>query len=251
MKKKQFSTIGKTIFEFRFDPIISFCDWKGTLAEYLISKFNFDGFRILENRIDLINPDNQNFLIFVGMQNAGVVFENNTDTKIIKSKIGDFINALKDFEKINPQKIVRLGVRSTFLRHKETVSLQKVKESFEKNIIKLNETLYKKFDEDVMVDVGLPLSFRGKNLNYNITQGPMDKEQAISQFFTNKTVYRKNTGEIETFVPKHGLFFDVDVFKNDLGSITLDDVKIKAFDFLDSGNEKFEIISDELFNKIK
>ena len=64
MSKQEFNILGRNIYEFKYDPIISFYDWKGTLAEYLIKEMGFDGFRVAQNRIDLVNPDEQNFLVF-------------------------------------------------------------------------------------------------------------------------------------------------------------------------------------------
>lgn len=250
MPKQEFTTLGKNIVEFRYDPIISFYDWKGALAEHLIQELGFDGFRIINNRIDLINPDTQDFLVFVSMQNAGLAIENNDDAEILKDKLSKFLDALQKFEKFKPKRIVRLGVRSTFLRHKRNVSLSQIKSAFEDHIIKLNKTPYEKFEGEVLIDVGLPLNFKGDKYNYNITQGPMTQSQALSQFFTNKLVYRDNTDQPKSSIPKHGLFFDIDVFKNDLGDISLDEVKKLTKEFSIVAKNKFEIISNELFTKI-
>jgi len=251
MAKQELTTLGKNIFEFRYDPIVSFYDWKGALAEHLIQELGFDGFRVANNRIDLINPDTQDFLVFVGMQNAGLSVENNDDVEILKDKISKFLDALQKFEKFKPKRIVRLGVRPTFLRHKRNISLSQIKDSFENNIIKLNKTPYEKFEGDVLIDVGLPLNFKGDKFNYNITQGPMEQGQALAQFFTNKIAYREKSGEPKSFIPKHGLFFDIDVFKYELGDISLGEVKNVAHEFAQVAKDKFEIISNELFTKIQ
>ena len=250
MSKQEYTTLGKTIFEFRYDPIISFYDWKGALAEHLIEKLGFDGFRIANNRIDLISPDSQDFLVFVSMQNAGLSIENNADMDVANEKLSKFLDALKDFKGFKPKRIVRLGVRSTFLKHKRNVSFAQIKNSFEDNIIKLNKSPYEKFEGDVLIDVGLPLNFKGDKFNYNITQGPMEQRQALAQFFANKVVYTEGKGEPKSFVPKHGLFFDIDVFKHDLGDISIDQVKETAQEFTKTGKDKFQIISSELFSKI-
>jgi len=250
MSKQEFTTLGKNILEFRYDPIISFYDWKGSLAEHLIQKLGFEGFRITDNRIDLVNPDSQDFLVFVSMQNAGLSFDNNTDMDVLNEKITKFLDALKDFKQFKPKRIVRLGVRSTFLRHKKNVSFLQIKNSFEENIIKLNKTPYEKFEGEVLIDVGLPLNFKGEKFNYNIIQGPMDQSQSLAQFFVNKLVYTEGSGTPKSFVPKHGLFFEIDVFKNNLGDISIDQLKETAHEFATTGKDKFEIISNELFSKI-
>lgn len=251
MSKQEFTTLGKNIFEFRYDPVVSFYDWKGTLAEHLIQELSFDGFRVANDRVDLVNPDTQNFLVFVGMQNAGLSIENNTDISVLKDKISKFLDALQKFEKFKPKRIVRLGVRSTFLRHKRNISFSQIKNTFEDHIIKLNKTPYEKFEGEVLIDVGLPLNFKGDKFNYNIIQGPMEQGQALAQFFTNKVVYMENSKQPKSFVPKHGLFFDIDVFKNELGGISLDKVKNTAHEFAAVGKDKFESISNELFTKIQ
>jgi len=251
MPKQEFTTLGKSIFEFRYDPIISFYDWKGTLAEHLIQKLNFDGFRVTNNRVDLVNPDSQDFLVFVGIQNAGLAIENNTDIKVLKDKISKFLDALQEFKKFKPKRIVRLGIRSAFLRHKRNISLSQIRSTFQDYIIKLNKTPYEKFEGEVLIDVGLPLNFKGDKFNYNITQGPMEQGQALAQFFTNKVVYIENSKEPKSFVPKHGFFFEIDVFRHELGSVSLDEIKNTAHEFSEAGKDKFEIISNELFMKIQ
>lgn len=250
MSKKEFTTLGKNIFEFRYDPIISFYDWKGALAEHLINELKFDGFRISNNRIDLANPDKLDFSMFVSIQNAGFVIENNTDVEIFKSKISSFLQALKKFNKFTPKKIVRMGVRWNFLKHKKNISFAQIKKSFEENIVQLNKTPYNKFEEN-LVDIGLPLNFRGEKLSYNIMHGPMEQNQAIGMFFINREIYLDRYGNPSDIVPKHGFFFDVDVFKENLGEMTLDNLEIKAKEFTGVGNEKFNTISDELFNKVQ
>ena len=250
MSKKEFTILGKNIFEFRYDPIISFYDWKGSLAQHLIDELKFDGFRISNNRIDLTNPDKLDFSVFVGIQNAGFVIENNPDAEVFKNKISSFLQALKKFDKFAPKKIARIGVRWNFLKHKKNINFAQIKKAFEENIVQLNKTPYSKFEES-LVDIGLPLNFRGEKLNYNIMHGPMEQNQAVGMFFTNREVYFDRYGNPSDIVPKHGFFFDVDVFKENLGEMTLDDLETRAKEFAEVGNKKFNTISDELFNKVQ
>lgn len=250
MSKKDFTTLGKNIFEFRYDPIISFYDWKGSLAEHLISELKFDGFRILNNRIDLANPDKFGFSIFVGIQNAGLIIENNIDPEKFINKISSFLKALKKFEKFTPKNIARIGIRWNFLKHKRNVSFAQIKKAFEENIVQLNKTPYSKFKEN-LVDIGLPLNFRGEKLNYNIMHGPMEQNQAVRMFFVNREIYFDKYGNPSDIVPKHGFFFDIDVFKENLGEMTIDDLNEKSREFVNIGVEKFNIINDELFEKVR
>ncbi|MFA6336683.1 MAG: hypothetical protein WCX23_01765 [Candidatus Paceibacterota bacterium] len=247
MNKSEFTTVGKSVFEFRYDPILSFCDWKGSLAEHLIEKLGFEGFRIANSRIDLTNPESQDFLVFVGMQNAGLLIEDNIDIKKLQEKIDKFITALNSFDKFKPKNIGRIGVRLSFLRHKRNVSFAQIKTTFENYIIKLNESPYKDFEGVVRIDVGLPLSFKSKNYDFKITHGPMERKQALLQFFTNKSVYEDDSNAF----PKSGLFFDIDVSKIGSEAIDLDEIKKRANEFALVGNEKFEYISNELFSHIQ
>ena len=250
MSKEEFKTVGKNIFEFRYDPIISFYNWKGSLAEHLIDKLGFNGFRIADNRIEVTNADRLDFIVFVGIQNAGVLIENNYDPKEIKEKISVFIKALSEFEKFKPKKIIRLGVRWSFLKHKKSTSFDDVKKAFEENIIQFNKTPYNEFKE-TLTDVGLPLNFEGVKFNYNITHGPMKQAQALTMFYKNKTVYFDNLGQPNNIVPKSGFFFDIDVFKEGLEIVSLDDTEKCANEFVDVGIDKFNIIANELFSKIQ
>ncbi len=117
MSKQEFNILGKNIFEFRYDPIISFFDWKGSLAEHIIKEMGFEGFKVSQNRIDLVNPDKQDFLVFVSTHNAGLIFENNSDKEEIKKKIDDFLSSLSKFNKFEPKRIVRIGARWNLLLH--------------------------------------------------------------------------------------------------------------------------------------
>lgn len=249
MNKSEFQILGRHIFEFRYDPIISFNDWKGALAEHLIHKLNFNGFRLIENRIDLINPDERDFQVFVSMQNTGVLIENNSNFPNVKDKILKFLSALSEFEKFKPKKIVRFGFRSNFFKQKKGTSFSQIKEAFEEHIIFLNKSPYNNFEEKI-VDIGLPINFKGEKYNFNIVHGPMEQSQAVGQFFNNIFVYRDNFGKPKDFVPKQGLFFDIDVFKIDEEEISYDNLKEKTSEFADVANNKFEIISNELFSKI-
>ena len=250
MSKEEFKIVGKNIFEFRYDPIISFYDWRGSLAEHLIDKLGFNGFRITDNRIEITNTDRLDFIIFVGIQNAGILIENNYNPEEIKEKISTFIKTLNEFKSFKPKKIVRLGVRWSLLKHKKNTSFDDVKKAFEENIIQLNKTPYSKFEE-TLTDVGLPLNFNGVEFDYNITHGPMKQAQALLMYYKNKTVYFNNLGEPNDIVPKSGFFFDIDVFKKDLEIISLNDTEKRANKFVDVGIDKFNIIANELFSKIQ
>lgn len=250
MGKQEFTILGKNIFEFRYDPIISFFDWKGALAEHLIKEMGFEGFKIANNRIDLTNPDKQDFLVFVSIHNAGLLLENNSDKEKAKVRINEFLDALNKFEKFKPKRIVRLGVRWNLLLHKRNTSFKQIKETFKNSIVQLNKTPYSKFEED-LVDIGLPLNFRGEDYNYNIMHGPMDQKQALTQFFTNRLVYFDVYGHPKKEIPKHGFFFDIDVFKGELGGdIDIEELKKLAVKFIDAGKDKFDLLSSDFFNQI-
>lgn len=250
MSKQKFNILGRNIYEFRYDPIISFYDWKGTLAEHLIKEMGFEGFKVARNRIDLVNPDEQNFLVFVSTHNAGLIFENNTDKELIKKKINDFLSALDKFDKFKPKKIARIGARWNLLLHKRNTSFKQIKDTFENYIVQLNKSPYKDFKKD-LVDIGLSLDFKGEEYNYNIIHGPMEQRQALSQFFTNKLVYFDNFGNVKNEIPKHGFFFDIDVFKIELGEIDIKKVKELSKQFINTGKDKFDSLSTDFFNQVK
>lgn len=250
MSKQEFNTLGRNIFEFRYDPIISFYDWKGTLAEHLIKEMGFDGFRVTQNRIDLVNPDEQDFLIFVSTHNAGLVFEDNTDKEAIRNKLDGFLSALDKFDKFKPKKIVRIGARWNLLLHKRNTSFKQIKDTFESYIVQLSKSPYKNFKED-LVDIGLPLNFKGAEYNYNIMHGPMEQGQALTQFFANKLVYFDNSGNVKSEIPKHGFFFDIDVFKIESEEIDIKKVIELSKQFINVGKEKFDSLSSDFFNQVK
>lgn len=250
MSKRKLNILGRNIFEVRYDPIVSFFDWKGSLTEHLIKEIGFEGFKVAQNRIDLTNPDEQDFLIFVSTHNAGLILENNNDSEIIKQKIDSFLSALEKFDKFNPKRIARLGVRWSLLLHKRNTTFVQIKETFENHIVQLNKSPYQKFTED-LVDIGLPLNFKGEEYNYNIMHGPMEREQALRQSFTNKLVYFDNSGEAKKNIPKHGLFFDIDVFKVGLEEINISEIKRLSKQFIDVGKGKFDSISADFFNQVK
>ncbi len=95
------------------------------------------------------------------------------------------------------------------------------------------------------------MNFKGTEYSYNIMHGPMDHMQALTQFFTNRFVYFDNSGNVKKEIPKHGFFFDIDVFKTELGEINIEKVKELSKQFIDVGKEKFDSLSTDFFNQIK
>ena len=250
MSKEKLSILGRNIFEVRYDPIISFFDWKGALAEHLIEEMGFEGFKISQDRIDLTNPDEQDFLIFVTIHSAGLVLENNNDSEIIKERIDNFLSALEKFNKFSPKKIVRIGARWNLLSPIRNTNFSQIKKTFTDHIVQLNKSPYGEYIED-LIDIGLPLNFKGKEYNYNILHGPMKQEQALSLYFNNKIVYFDNLGNPKNIIPKQGFFFDIDVFKTELGEINMDKIKEISKQFVDTGKKKFNLINTDFLNHIK
>jgi hypothetical protein len=250
MSKAEYSDLIKNVFEFRYKPTVSFFDWKGSLAEHLLEKLHLNGFRVSNDRIDIANPDNPSFHVFVGVANAGLELENNEkNLDGINEKIALFISALESFTQFAPKEIARVGVRWNILRHKRGIEFEKLKDIFENNIVVLNKSPLSSFSEKI-IDIGLPLIFEGSDYKFNLTQGPMNQAQALQQMFTNNAIYLDRTGTPKSFVPKNGFFVDIDVYKEKLETANLADLKTISERFAALGQERMEQIQTVFFDNL-
>jgi len=241
--KIKFYNCGRFILEFRYDPIVSFYDWKGSLSEHLIEALGFTGFKIQEDRIDLAYVKKSDFVLFVSRQNSGLIIEDMADLQTVQNKISEAFDSLKAFEKFKPKNVVRIGPRWHLLRRKRGVSFLDLRKKFEDTIFNGEENPYTKLNENVD-DVRLQINYKTEEFNCNIQHGPMLRAQAETQYFNNPDVYVDNNK-----IPNEGLFADIDVFKTKIGDLTLDEVKQTGLGFAKAGYDKFQDLSNGYYGK--
>jgi hypothetical protein len=223
-------TISSHLCEIRLKPNPKFLDKRGNIASSIISE-DFPSWVISENKINFSNKSDDRISAFFTYLNLGVSI-------FYPHKPKDFINITERF--INKSwnffqntDIVRIGIRSKML-----IDLGKnfndYFKFYEKNINLFSEQNTFKAK---LVDVGLNLNYADKDNFFNITTGPMEKEQA-KIFFDNK---------LDDELPKNALYLEIDYFKEDFAPF------IKQKDILkiiNNGIEKAEEVKKSIINSI-
>ncbi len=213
----------KHIIEIRFKPNSRFLDKRGEIAELLAGSF-FDQWNISNNRIDFSNKTNENVAAFISFRNLGVFTNYPNKADFFKEKARDFIKSA--WTNFPTNKITRIGVRSTYLIG--TPSFKNSFDEYRKKFLGLSDEDLKKFNGD-LIDLGFPLNFAVGEDFFNVTTGPMEKNQS-KEFLLD-----------DDELPEAGIFVDVDYFKKEFSPhITQKNV----LDFIDTGVDKAGDVKD-------
>lgn len=196
---KQGRIISKYIFEIRYEPVYFFLDKRGFFADNLSDALKTDIASFASERIDLYTKDKKTWA-FVSPTNCGFASVNPDTKTFFQDHAGIFLKRLFTLEGFPPQKILRLGIRSTYAAE-FTGTFEQLKDSYRSHFIDLKKSVQDIFGTQIS-DVGLPLTFRSSDINFNTSSGPMESDQ-LAQFFTDVK---------PDLLPKISLYFDIDYF---------------------------------------
>lgn len=219
-------TITKQLCEIRFKPDPKILDKRGEITGAL-SDLTFPNWKIANNRIDFGNDKDLFASAFFSYRNLGTSSCFPHDAKYFVDTTKEFIK--KSWVFFPSNNIVRVGIRSSVL-----VDLGKsFKDYFEVYKKNISGFTKKNLFKAELVDVGLNLNFANGDEYFNITTGPMDREQA-KMFFD---------GNSDEEIPETCVYIEVDYFKKDFKpSIKQKDI----FKILDDGIAKSEEISSSI-----
>lgn len=198
--------ISDHILELRYEPMGSFLGIRGEVADTVKRDGQFKHWSITSNRVDFWNEDNREDdpeTGFVSFRNCGSQLHNPQTRNYFPDRAGKFLRTLDEKAQIKISGITRLGVRAEWFCG-STQTFDQIRDQFYKSF-------YGSLDRQVfngdVEDVGAVLNFRRGSLYFNVSSGPMLKDQAMTLIRMIKH---------EEFPPQ-GLFLDVDCFLKDLG----------------------------------
>ncbi|MDO8505040.1 MAG: hypothetical protein Q7S48_00440 [bacterium] len=219
-------TLTKHLCEIRFKPDPKILDKRGEITGAL-SDVTFPNWKIANNRIDFGNNKDLFAAAFFSYRNLGTssCFPHNSKY---------FVDITKEFIKKSwiffpNNNTMRVGVRSSVL-----VDLSKnFKDYFEAYKKNISVFTKKNLFKAELVDVGLNLNFANGDEYFNITTGPMEREQT-------KIFFDENPDED---LPNTCVYVEVDYFKKDFKpSVKQKDI----FKIIDDGISKSEEISSSI-----
>mgnify|MGYP001022821682 FL=1 len=206
------------ILELRYEPMPSFLDVKGTLAEQFKQQTEFKFWSISSNRVDFkVTQDGENEKAFVSFKNCGYVVVFPPTQNYFSDKSQKFFKTLFSIENFIPKNFSRLGIKTTIAIPVEK-TFEELVHILEQHYFKDIQSLEKLYSGK-LTDVGFPLNFKDGDTFFNTQLGAMKKSQLIN-FFTEAQ-------NIEKDLPEISLFFDIDIFtqKLDNTSIVLNDIR--------------------------
>ncbi|MBM3252636.1 MAG: hypothetical protein FJZ16_00090 [Candidatus Omnitrophica bacterium] len=209
--------ISRQIFELRYKAVAKVLDLRGALVDDLSKECSFEHWKVSRNRIELKLSEDDTEKGFVSYYNCGYVIYNASTKNYFSDKAIKFTKALLNNINFTADYFLRFGVRSTFCREVKSEFKDLVEKFAQKTNIKNTELL--KIYKGKLVDIGFPLNFEEGDKSYNTMCGPMDKEQMPQFIIEPGTVIEKID------FPELALFFDIDIFRKEIGKIkTKDDI---------------------------
>jgi hypothetical protein len=221
--------MNEQILEVRYKPNPKILDYRGSWAEAISDHMALPEWRIVENRIDILDKEDGDHA-FVGFRNAGFVAHNTPTRNYFSDKTLKFFKylfTLTGFEK-NPN-VVRIGVLSKFCTEFKG-DFNELKEKYTSNYLTLTDKAKKMFNAQ-LIDIGGPLNFADKFGNFNTMSGPMTEEQ-IRQFFE----------KAENF-PAVGLYFQIDYWIKPNREVNEKEILKHIKQFADASWDRFEAIN--------
>jgi hypothetical protein len=219
-------TVSRYVCEIRFKPDPKFLDKRGEMVS-ILSNETFPNWKILDNRVDFGNDKDLGVSAFSSFKNLGVTSRFPHDKNY-------FLNTTKDFIKnswlfLPSNGLIRVGIRSSIFLDLGK-SFKDYFEGYKRKVSFLSKNNYFKAN---LVDIGFNLNFANGKEYFNITTGPMDREQAKVLF----------DGLTEENIPDTGIYVEVDYFKKDFSP----SVKQKEiFKLLDDGIAKSEDVASSI-----
>jgi hypothetical protein len=225
------------VLEIRFQPMGSFLDMRGRIADFIKSQNHFAHWQITENRVDFSNlekRDEDPETAYVAFRNCGYQVHNPSTHNYFSDRGGKFINLLGQVPNFRFPSIQRFGVRGQFFTSIEKESFGELKDEILRKSI---SSELQGIVDAVIDDFGITLDCRENDLFLKLHFGPMKKDQFVEQF--------SKMAQDEA-VSKNGFFMDVDCHKVDLGEIQtrtliadLKQLHQKCWDALEKMNHYF------------
>jgi len=218
----------KHLFEIRYKANPGFLDKRGEIVTSISSSY-FDRWGVSSNRIEWRSKKEENILAFLSLRNLGLQTSYPISADQFKEKTKDFLRAAWGY--FLTDKIIRIGIRSTYLIETQEFvkSFSKIRQKF----LALSSADEARFGGS-LIDLGFPLNFAVNDDFFNVSIGPMNKEQAKGEFEID-----------EKLLPESVVFLDVDYFRNEVSPhITQKNV----FGLVDLGIKKAEEIKDLLYD---
>jgi hypothetical protein len=189
----------KFIFEIRYKPNSKVLDFRGTWAEKISAHMKLSEWRIVENRVDVLDQDAKNHG-FVGFRNSGFVSNDVPTANYFPDQAVKFFKYVLELDGFDsPLFVTRIGVRSKFYRAFEGNFDDLLKRYSTRYLVLTDQA--KEIMRADLVDIGGPVNFSDSHGNFNTMSGPMNDEQA------KKFLDGKND------LPKVGLYFEIDYWQ--------------------------------------
>jgi hypothetical protein len=236
MEKQGLSKVSEHIFEIRYSPNSKILDLRGLWAELISKHLPLSEWKIIENRIDIFDKDDNN-LAFVTYRNAGIKSYNPPTENYFLEKAVKFFKFLSDLEGFDkPLFVERLGVRAKFVSKYDN-DFDSLVKLLTTKFINLTMKSKSAINAD-LINISTSLQLKDKVGNFNVMSGPIKNDQ-IKAFFNRD----------ESLYPEVGLFYDIDYWSKPNQTMSTVDI-IKAINnfysaILDRHKEMINLVFGE------
>ncbi len=200
--------------DYKPNPLIM--DRRGQWTAILCEKLEYPDWRIIENRLDVINKA-QNARGYVSFNKCVFTLTDVNSHEVFATKASEFLEtvfALDGFD--NHLQVKRLGVRARFCTP-FPASFDKLLARFTTLYIDLKDAAKSALGENtIATDAAAPWYFKDEHGDFKTYCGPMKKDQ-IAEFFN----YRAATD-----LPDVGLYYDIDYY--DLSQEDKEEIEVES-----------------------
>ncbi len=237
--------IARHIIEIRHkNRFLSFMDYKGELGDFVIKKMKWENIHATSTRMELASQEGKE-MFFYSWENCGLQIEASESFSDFHKTTEEFFGTIREYKRYPIEKVVRLGVKSFVLFHKHGMSLEGLKEKFYSFALSHKTGLEEKLKMKVSDIALIGLDLEAGEAKIRMTIGPVSKEEALAKFFSqNKSAYEK-------FGYSSGIYFEIDMFEEEIGETSLDAIAEKVKKHITGMEKTIADFNDYFFNEQK
>lgn len=225
--------LSKCILEIRFKANPTIVDIRGLLISKYSTLLKMPHWSLTDNRVDFFNKE-KTIIFYISYNSMGVYIKNPPTENYFSDKSILFLKNIFDEDFMKDSTIVeRFGIRTIAIIPFDGEFIQ-LKDTYLKKYINITPELLT-IVEDEVYDIGCPITLESSYGKYNISCGPMKKEQILNKFYNimdnDKIVNAKEAPEV-------GLYIDVDYWNTPKKILKTPDIIELVHTFSDSNTSR-------------
>ncbi|HSW36820.1 MAG TPA: hypothetical protein VLG37_00420 [Candidatus Saccharimonadales bacterium] len=229
----------RAVIEIRFTKKrFGIIDQRGTIVDDLTSDNSYTKIRISSERIDLTN-DGLSKKFFLSPANVGIQREGLSSLTKFRDTISNFLSDEILKEVVGEEQLIRIGTKaSIFYFRRGMGSYEQIQKIYRQKVQNEPDALDNAVSGRI-VDRSYTYDFMSDKKKGHLFMAPITKKQAIDLFFEDTEIYRNMNAD-------HGLFFDIDVYDDEIKSLTFSDASGLSLECWDAVESTYDNLLNEL-----